>query len=298
MSSLFLNKLSKETTNYSVSRKEINGCASEGYIFTSNEIEVASLEILSIAMQLIQQPIVQTVEVHTPDQTVSFALIKTINEPNNFEIVNEEQAYFFRNHDSTQGKQINEAIIKLTTFDIPSKHLRKMSGHLNSFKDVTDYFCSNYILPLTQTYPEYTPNPATITDFQQQLINCDQVEYRVKQLIVHDMESKYFNLDMMLGEKGIADLVHKVNESQAGKVVGIYYIDAQLNETVCTVQKDSHEHLAIDFWAEQDVHARDIESIFDINCDYVSLLVELNRTDLESLATIKSGQEALQYICK
>lgn len=93
MSKLILEKLNKKATNYSVSRKKIDGCASEGYIFKSGEIKISSYEARLLTMQLIHQEIVQAVEVYCADQSYCYALRKTRNDINGIHVTIENQRY-------------------------------------------------------------------------------------------------------------------------------------------------------------------------------------------------------------
>lgn len=110
------------------------------------------------------------------------------------------------------------AVIKITTFDIPIKHLRKISIHRNNFLDVLRYLVSYQIQALTELYPVFEPTEESISDIQLQLINCDQYEYRLKQLVVNDMESNYFEFEMIMGEKNVPELLKKIGQNQKRKM--------------------------------------------------------------------------------
>lgn len=298
MSNLSLKAINKKAKNYSVERKQINGCASEGYIFTSRKIIISSYEARILAMQLINLHVVQAVEIYSADQLISFNIRKSSIDANGIKVTNENQKYSFSDYFSNMDRGLDLSIIKVTTFNIPSKNIRRISKHRNSFEDVLGYFLSDAIIPLAHLHPGDNPNEEIYIDFQLQLINWDQTEYRVKQLMINDIGSKYFEIDMLLGENDISSLINTIGKSRLEKVIGIYCNDRKSNQAICSVNKELLEHRVIEFWANQDIHGRDSGSIYDISYDYVSLLVELNKTDLEVLVNLKSVQEALQYISK
>ncbi|MNW50303.1 hypothetical protein D3C74_277510 [compost metagenome] len=298
MSSLILKKINNKATNYSVERKSINGCASDGYIFTSKKIVSSLNETHLLAMQLIYQDIIQSVEIYSADKTSCFILRKIQDGTNGTRITSEMNSYSVTDYFSDQDRGKDLVVIKITTFDTPSKHLKKISTHRNSFFDVLKYFLFNEIQALTYLYPVLTPNKESTSSIQLELINCDQSEYRLNQLVINNVEFNYFNFEMMVGEENLPELLIRIGQNQFSKIKGVYCIAPKRNHAFCAINQDVNEHEVINYWMNQGIHKRDSHSIFDINIDYISLLVEIKRKDMTALKNLKTGKEALQYICK
>ncbi|EFU43860.1 hypothetical protein PVOR_01575 [Paenibacillus vortex V453] len=298
MSNLLLKKLNKKAKDYSVERKQINGCASEGYIFISGKLKLNSDEASMLAMKLIHLHIVQAVEVYCADKTNRFILRKIRNVIDGTKVVSEQLEYAISDYFSEHDKELGLAVIKITAFDIPNKHLTRISTHRNSFLDVLHYFFSTQIHALTQLYPVYKPEEESLSDIQLQLINCDQYEYRLKQLVLDDIVSNYFEFEIMAGKNNIQELIKKIDQSQFKKVKGIYCIDPKMTHAICAISKEYENHPVINFWLHEDFQSRDSNSIFDVNCDYASMVVKINRKDRAALIKLKTGREALQYLCE
>lgn len=295
MKNQLLSKLNKKATNYTVSRTPIARYASEGYIFTSSKINVDPNYVQLVATMLFHEQIVQAVEVYCASLAKSFTIKKFSCSIDGVGVVTSNSDYEFSDFFTLNDREKNHAIIKITTFDIPDKHLRRISRHHNSFNDLTHYLKTVPINALSQLYPDFTEEEESSLVIRLQLINCDQHEYRIKQLVLGNHESNYFEFDAAIGKDHINKLMDRLDRDESRKVEAIF----RMNSTTAMIYRttDSAKFNPIIFsWSQQDFTTRDNKTIFEINNDFISLIARLENHDLAELQKLKTAEEAIQYL--
>lgn len=297
MKNQLLSKLNKKATNYTVSRTAIDRCASEGYIFTSSKFKLESALAQVCATIFIDLKIVQAVEVYCASLTKSFAVKKISNAIDGTKLETSNFAYEFTDFFTTDDRQRDLAVIKITTFDIPEKHLSRIALHRNSFNDLSRYLQTVPMETLTHLYPEYKQDEESTTFIRLQLINCDQYEYRIKQIVLEDTPTNYFEFEASIGEIRTKELTEKLDIDNDEKIKALFRVNKKSKEAMSYLSERLVESYPLTvMWLLQDLSTRDRESIFEINKDYLNLIVRLSGQDLAALQKLKTANEAFQYL--
>lgn len=297
MSNQVITTLNKKATNYSVERKAIERCVTEGYVFTSEKIQFDVVHSTNLAVALMQQQIVQSVEIYCADQNNRFALKKIRVGVNETEVAMYNDEYSFTDYFTVSDFSAKRAVIKVTTFDMPLKHLRRISKHRNGFMELINYLVTIPIEPLTQISSIYDENEKFNDLDRLPFINCDQYEYRIRHLLLDDRYSDCFEFEAVIGRGNIPEYVKRIEQNMCKKIQAISYVDPFTHETVnCASNSLTDDHPVLWKWMYEDIRTRDRDSIYDINEDHASMIVRLTSKDLKVLQNIKTASEALQYL--
>jgi len=299
MKSQLLNKLNKNATNYTVSRKAIGQCASEGYIFTSGKVELDPAFAALCARTLIEQQIVQSVEVYSASLSKCLEMKKVKLRAIGIELETSHYDFNCTDYFTTLDRQSDLAVVKITTFDMPEKHLKRIAQHCNCFEALCQYLRNIHIEALTYLYPDYKSDEDSAISSRLQFINNDQHEYRVMEIAINDKLSGYYNFEASIGKNNISKLVKTVDCDKSNKIEAIFSMDTKTSKGTIHYS----DHLievcpACILWLQQDFTVKDSNSVFEINDNYVQMVVRLSDQDLLILQKLKTAELAIQYLCK
>lgn len=296
MSNQILAKVNKKATNYFVSRKAIDRCASDGYIFESGKMS-NTFDINELVFSLLKTRIVQALEIYYADQNNRMAFEKKRIQIDNVEIAMDNNEYAFSDYFSMPDYTAKRVIIKIVTYDIPQKHLRRISLHRNSFLDLVRYLQVAPIEPLSQLNPIFDEH-LKLTDLERlMLINCDQTEFRIWHMSLDGIHSDLFEFEALIGRKEVQSILNRIKHNKSGKIQGISFIDPETKLLAnCGSNAITDEHPVLWKWMYGDLVNRDCDSIFDINEEYACMLLRLNENDIEALQNIKTSDDALRYL--